>query len=119
MSTIDQRIEAVQDLLADAESAYRLVTAGERVSGQAVAALLKRREDLTRELYDLRERLADQDASRAREEMSDEEICERTAAALAALPAPLLDQVLSALVELGREDDLRRALPRRLHLVGE
>lgn len=117
MSEHTSRIDDVRALLADAERAYRKVIRGERVSGQAVAALLKRREDLTRELHDLLER--EMDAQRQERVVSEDELIAEAVADLAALPDPLLDRVLEGLVEAGRGAAVRRNAPPGLRLVGE
>jgi len=115
MSNDTTRVRDVRKLLSDADTAYKLVIRGERVSGQAVAALLKRREDLTRELHDLleRERLAAEEAA----PLTEDELVEQAIADLAALPDPLLDRVLSGLAMSGRGAALRRCAPPALRVV--
>lgn len=111
------RIADVRSLLKDAGVAYRKVLKGERVSGQAVAALLKRREDLTRELHDLLE--ADAEAAQDERPMTEDELVDATIADLAALPDPLLDRVVEGLVRVGRGAAVRRAAPPPLRIVGD
>lgn len=119
MANPTSRLEELERLLKDAERAYRAVSSGERVSGQAVAALLKRREDLTREIWDLREQQADLDAQRAEADMTDDELVERSTNALLDIPETLFDRIMAGVVEGGRETAVRRALPTRLRIVGE
>lgn len=117
MDRLTDRMGALQGLLEDAEQAYRLVAGGDRVSGQALAALLKRREDLTREIHDLRDRL--QEAEEDEGFASEAELVRAAIGELAALPDPLLDRVLSGIVDAGRGAAVRRAAPPGLHVVGE
>lgn len=116
MSHLDARLESVRRLLTDAETAYELVIHGDRISGQAVAALLKRREDLTRELHDIRDRIdiAAEDTA----PVTEAQMIAAAVADLAALPDPALDDVLMGLVREGRGAALRRCAPPALHVVG-
>jgi len=113
---LEQRLAAVQRLLIDAETAYELVVHGDRVSGQAVAALLKRREDLTRETFDIRERIESVESDGV---LSDADMIAEAVADLASMPDPLLDQILIGLVQAGRGAAVRRNAPPGLHVVGE
>lgn len=118
MSDESDRIKSVRALLRDAEVAYRKVIKGDRPSGQAVAALLKRREDLSRDLHDLLD--AALFASQDETPPTEEEMIAQAVADLASLPDPLLDEVLAGLVTRGRGAAVRRnAPPAPLRVVGD
>jgi len=112
-SLLEERIRVMSQILADAQVAYESVAKSK--NGAAIAAMSKRVQDAAREVYDLRAQLEAMAPAAAR--MTEDQVIASAIEDLAALPDPLLDEVLRGLVHAGRGAALRRCAPPRLAAI--
>jgi hypothetical protein len=114
-----RKIDALYEMLEEIDYDCTLART-ESKSSQGLAALMRLKLSITEQLYAEidRERVLSEAAAEAAP-MTEDEMVEQAVGELARLPDPLLDRVLSGLVEAGRGPAVRRNAPPGLRVVGE
>lgn len=116
---MESKLEALESLLVEIDSAVRIAMET-YAPASGMAAILRQKRDTLLLIHEERNRIrmeeaAQQDAG----PVTEDEMVEQAVGELARLPDPLLDRVLSGLVEAGRGPAVRRNAPPGLRVVGE